>query len=224
MRGDDAGGGCVEMSIRTVQVAPSESNPPTKLAPSTYSDDCPVLHTGDPVRRGLLCPRLCAGAGMGASAWRNTKILAKKNFAIKREQYCSLACNCVSWTRLLPFAPAGRNRDPDAPRVSAARQCPCAVIWELFFPVGIIALFAYLKTLDPDSVTLPPGWQRRGEDTNAFTPVPFTYGSAVSSTSASNFMSSILLPLHLRPKYKLALAAQSAAGAPKPSFTAILRS
>ncbi len=83
--------------------------------------------------------------------------------------------------------------------------------------MGIIALFAYLKTLDPDSVTLPPGWQHR-EDTNKFTPVPFTYGSAVSSTSASNFMSSILLPLHLRPKYKLALAAQSAAGAPRPSL------
>eukprot|EP01043_Picozoa_sp_COSAG02_P109861 COSAG02_NODE_45966_length_352_cov_1.640316_1_plen_84_part_00 len=79
--------------------------------------------------------------------------------------------------------------------------------------MGIIVLFAYLKTLDADSVTLPPGWHLQ-QDTDTFTPVPFTYGSAVSSTSASNFMSSILLPLHLRPKYKLALAAQSAAGAP----------
>eukprot|EP01043_Picozoa_sp_COSAG02_P012803 COSAG02_NODE_502_length_21039_cov_62.499045_12_plen_122_part_00 len=63
----------------------------------------------------------CAGAGMsGASAWQNTKVLAKKNFAIKRGQYCSLTCNCVSWTHHPPFAPADRNRDPDAPCVSAA--------------------------------------------------------------------------------------------------------
>ena len=117
-------------------------------------------------------------------------------------------------------------------------QCPCAVIWELFFPVGIIALFAYLKTLEPDSVTLPAGWQHRTGDSDdsqgPYIPVPFTSAfdpysgrKAVSSTSASNFMSSVLLPLHLRPKYKLALAAQNAAGelcAPRPDRCAAARS
>jgi hypothetical protein len=63
---------------------------------------------------------------------------------------------------------------------------------------------------------MPAGWQTERDpssDDTEFKPVPFTALPATSSTSASTFMNSILLPLHLRPRYKLALAAQSAAGA-----------
>eukprot|EP01046_Picozoa_sp_COSAG06_P021788 COSAG06_NODE_1653_length_8795_cov_6.419273_3_plen_188_part_00 len=63
---------------------------------------------------------------------------------------------------------------------------------------------------------MPAGWQTERDtssDDTEFKPVPFTALPATGSTSASTFMNSILLPLHLRPRYKLALAAQSAAGA-----------
>jgi hypothetical protein len=72
-----------------------------------------------------------SGAGGAArTAWRHTRVLARKNMRLKGRQYCRWSCGC----------------------------CPCTVIWELLMPVGIIVLFSYLRGLSDASSTLG-GWE-----------------------------------------------------------------
>jgi len=126
-------------------------------------------------------------------AWENTKILARKNVQLKWGQYTSCTCGCF----------------------------PCAIVWELLFPVAIIVLFAYLKTLTPDPAVSPAGWPvGQGEDPAdsarnlPHVQRPMTHPELTGSTAATNLFQSLLAPLHLRPKYKLALAAREAADVP----------
>ena len=117
-------------------------------------------------------------------AWSNIKVLVRKNVELKKAQYCSFSCSCV----------------------------PCTLIWELIFPMGIIFLFAYLKTLS-DPVTTLDGWEQTWDEGDSREHVPLQKFS--TDTARASFMKTTLLPLHLRPRYKLALAAASAADVPQ---------
>lgn len=121
-------------------------------------------------------------------AWRSTRVLATKNVQLKRAQYKACSCGCL----------------------------PCTLFWELLFPVGIIALFAYIRT-ESDPVTTLDGWEQAWDEgsTEKRENIPMHLEGAVAGTGKADFMRSMLLPLHLRPKYKLALAAASAADVPK---------
>ena len=68
-------------------------------------------------------------------AWRSTRVLATKNVQLKRAQYKACSCGCL----------------------------PCTLFWELLFPVGIIALFAYIRT-ESDPVTTLDGWEQAWDE------------------------------------------------------------
>lgn len=125
-----------------------------------------------------------AGARAGRTPVRrlchNTRLLARKNWQVKKGQYRALSCGCL----------------------------PCTITWELLLPVGIIVLFSYLKGLNATTAILG-GWETVTEElfVEAVREQVPMHQMAVR-TGAGNFMRTMLLPLHLRPRYKLALAAE----------------
>ena len=97
---------------------------------------------------------------------------------------------------------------------------PCVFIWELLFPVLIIVLFSYLAGGLGESTHFPVGWPNEegvANSTNANEEKVVMQSStwATRSSDRYSFAKDILMPLHLRPKYKLALAAADAADVAK---------
>jgi hypothetical protein len=68
-----------------------------------------------------------------SQAWRNTRVLAVKNLRLKKKQHAQCSCHCL----------------------------PCTFMWEFLFPIGIIALFAWLRTLGDPDTTLTGWWVKR---------------------------------------------------------------
>ena len=111
--------------------------------------------------------------------FRSMRILARKNLQIKSSQYTAVSCGC----------------------------CPCAAVCELPLPVGVIVLFAYLRGLSDTETTLG-GWEIVAANGLGMTRQNIPMSDMSATTATTSFLRSMMLPLHLRPQYKLALAAR----------------